>query len=139
MILRKDKDYQKLKGWKYRTIREARLQTDFRPSRDLVSLHGWVALRADGLMFIKKGYCWDGASGPTFDTASTMRASLYHDALYQLMREGKLHPEKDRRMADELLRDLMIADGAWPWRADLWLWAVWRCAARAARKRENSQ
>jgi len=39
---------------------------------------------------ISKGYAWDGASGPTWDDKKNTRASLVHDALYQLMRFRKL-------------------------------------------------
>jgi hypothetical protein len=37
-----------------------------------------------------KGYAWNGPSGPTLDTRNFMRGSLVHDALYQLMREGRM-------------------------------------------------
>jgi len=42
---------------------------------------------------IREGYCWNGASGPVIDTKSTMRGSLVHDALYQLMRMGLIGQE----------------------------------------------
>lgn len=72
---------------------------------------------------IYRGYCWDGASGPTWDTPSCRRGSLVHDALYQLMREGKLSM-KYKLVADSLLHKLLLEDGMWKWRADAWLWAV---------------
>lgn len=126
----KGRDYKR--GDKYQSLREHRIQTSLRPKQKLVSKHGWVELHTNGELVVKKGYCWDGPSGPTFDTASTMRASLFHDALYQLMRELLLSVGAHRRLADELLRRVMIADGAWEWRADFWLWTVWRFAKGAA-------
>jgi hypothetical protein len=48
----------------------------------------YLEIRDGGLLVILSGYAWDGASGPTIDTDSTMRGSLVHDALYQLMRQG---------------------------------------------------
>lgn len=98
----------------------------------------WVRLTLDGVLEIKAGYAWDGASGPTFDTKSTMRASLVHDALYQLMRAGKLSQE-DRAAADRLLYDLMIQDGAFKWRAKLWLATLRRFAGYAAKQRAEDE
>ncbi len=63
-----------------------------------------------GLIAVKHHYCWDGASGPTYDTPSLMRASLFHDALYQAMREGLLDV-KYRKKADRLYRRICLEDG----------------------------
>jgi hypothetical protein len=70
-----------------------------------------------------RGYAWDGASGPTYDSKSSMRASLVHDALYQLMGE---YPEllAWRLYADDLLYKICQQDGMWPFRAYLWKKAV---------------
>ena len=59
---------------------------------------------------IRAGYAWDGASGPTIDTEGTMEATLVHDVLYQLMREGCVS-QSARLAADRLLRDMMKRDG----------------------------
>ena len=64
-------------------------------------------------MVILAGYRWDGST-VVFDTKYCMRASLVHDALYQLFREGKLDM-KYRKYADQIYRDIMIEDGAWKW------------------------
>ena len=40
----------------------------------------------DSILEIKKGYAWDGASGPIINTQDTLVASLVHDVLYQAMR-----------------------------------------------------
>ena len=54
-------------------------------------------------------YAWDGPSGPTFDTPTNMRASLFHDILCQAIEEGLLD-KKYRKYADELLRTHMLED-----------------------------
>jgi len=64
----------------------------------------------EGVLTIREGYCWDGASGPTIDTKSTMRGSLVHDALYQLMRMGLIGQEY-KPIADQTFRKLIRADG----------------------------
>ena len=88
---------------------------------------------ADGWLTIKKGYAWDGASGPTVDSKSSMRGSLVHDALYQIMRLGLLS-ETYRKQADKLLHDICTADGMNPIRADLWRDAVHLLAGRYAKR-----
>jgi len=52
-------------------------------------------------------------SGPTLDTATFMRGSLVHDALYQLMRDGHLDRATHREAADRLLQTLCEEDGMW--------------------------
>ncbi len=81
--------------------------------------HRLFNLTESGLLTIFEDYPWDGASGPTIDTKSSIRGSLVHDALYEMIRLGLL-PESIRVLADEELRDICIADGMWKWRADRW-------------------
>ena len=70
----------------------------------------FIALASDGTLIVRRGYAWDGPSGPTVDTPNFMRGSLVHDALYQLMREGLLSTEF-RSAADLILRDICREDG----------------------------
>ena len=124
MKLREGTDYREIRGYKYQTLASLSVQTSIRPSAPLKTALGWVTLDEDGTLTAWPAYCWDGPSGPTFDTPSTLRASLFHDCLYQLMREGLLDADEHRRPADDLLRRLMLEDGAWRWRAWCWLRAV---------------
>lgn len=71
----------------------------------------YINLTAKGGLTIKKGYAWDGPSGPTIDTPSFMRGSLVHDALYQLMRNGFISKDKWRENADKELKRICIEDG----------------------------
>ena len=80
----------------------------------------FLAVQGD-LLTIDAGYAWDGPSGPTWDSKNSMRASLVHDALYQLMRIGVL-PEDCRAAADDVLYNLCVEDGMIKWRA----WAWWK-------------
>lgn len=81
-------------------------------------------LQEDGTLVINKGFAWDGASGPTFDSASSMRASLVHDVFCVAMRDGRLSYEKWQDKVNDLFRDQCIEDGMWHWRANLWHAAV---------------
>lgn len=83
---------------------------------------GFINLE-DGVLNISQGYAWDGASGPTFDTKKTMRPSLVHDALYQLMREGIL-PVAYKGMADRIFYELLKENKMWGIRARVWYRAV---------------
>lgn len=115
--------FRRLHGWKYEllesylaTLPEA-LWSEGR-SFETEYLH-----LQDRDVLIKARYAWDGASGPTFDTDDTMRASLVHDALYQLLRLGAL-PRSGKGAADQLLHDLLIEDGMHRFRAWYWHTAV---------------
>ena len=133
----KGKHYHEARNWKYQTLETVSIIVDIPVPAPVSSKHGWVSFTPLGdkqsRLTIQRGYCWDGASGPTFDTPSTMFASLVHDALYQLMRELKLNINAHRKTIDELLYTLMIEGGAWRWRAKLWLVGV-RWFARSAAK-----
>jgi hypothetical protein len=75
----------------------------------------------DSTLIIRRGYAWDGASGPTWDTLEAKRASLVHDVLYQMISEGQL-PLPAREQADQLFLDLLKEDGMSKIRRTLWWW-----------------
>jgi len=60
----------------------------------------YIVLDVNGLMTIKKGYAWDGVSGPTYDDQTNIGPSLFHDAGCQSMRLGLL-PEWLRAWFDD--------------------------------------
>ena len=70
----------------------------------------FITLTMEGLLTVRSGYAWDG---PTWlaDTKNAMRASLVHDALYQLMRSGRLDLNLHRNNADKLFRVICREDG----------------------------
>jgi hypothetical protein len=77
----------------------------------------FVHITLDGLLIVRAGYAWDGASGPAINTPNFIRGSLVHDALYQLMRLGVVPKAGGRLRADQLLREVVREDGMWPVRA----------------------
>lgn len=113
-------------GYKYQLSETYTIQVDVRGRRVQSS---FIWLTPQGQLEIRKGYAWDGPSGPTIDTSNFMRGSLVHDALYQLTREGHL-PRSMRIYADELLRKLCREDGMSAFRA----WIVYRAVRRFARR-----
>lgn len=87
-----------------------------------------------GHLLIKEGYAWDGPSDPFLIWApiSSMRASLVHDALYQLIRVRVLDP-RFKGIADEWLEKLCKEDGMSSFRARMWGWAVSKFGSSAIR------
>jgi hypothetical protein len=118
-------------GYKYQLAENYRVKT---PITGHTISQGPIKLTVNGWLTIKKGYAWDGPSGPAIDTKNFMRGSLVHDALYQLMRNGRLSACAWRGKVDQLLRDMCIQDGMWRIRAAWVFWAVQNFAARAADK-----
>ena len=99
-------------GYKYQLYHdyEHQLPKEFpNVSREIET--DYFYLSDSGLLIVKKGYAWDGPSGPTIDTKNFMRGSLIHDALYQLIRLGYLDKNIYRILADRLLYDICRHDG----------------------------
>lgn len=109
--------YKKRRHYKYTLFADYLHQTDLRITQP-VGIPPVITLEVNGLLTIRKGYAWDGPSGPTIDTPNFMRGSLVHDVLYQLMRE-ELIGQEHREYADTLLREICLEDGMSPIRA--WL------------------
>lgn len=101
-------------GYKYQLVEEYSVEVGIRPAAPIDT--DYIALNVGGLLTVKKGYAWDGPSGPTFDTKNFMRGSLVHDALYQLMR-NELLPADRREAADLELHRLCREDGMSRFRA----------------------
>lgn len=130
MLLR----YRELKGYKYIVEESSAYNL---PKLAFITFESKYLSLKDGYLIIKPGYAWDGASGPTRDDKSNMRGSLVHDALYQILREGDIKAaEFVRQYADELLRDICIADSpnkAWAKiRYGIWYRMVRRFAKRSS-------
>lgn len=116
------------RGSKYQLRRDAWFETHVKGYKiDTEYIH----LYHDGWLLISDGYAWDGASGPTIDTKSSMRGSLVHDALYQLIRL-ELLPRECRVFADKELQEKCLADKMWSWRAKIWYKILRRYAGPAA-------
>lgn len=72
----------------------------------------FVWISTDGILHISEGYAWDGLTGIP-DKKSWMIPGLEHDALYQLMREGKLNENIWKLIADEFFYTQLLKYGAW--------------------------
>ena len=115
--------YRSLRKYKYQLMKDYELKINLLPEKDILK-YKFLSLSKTGRLFLKKGYAWDGPSGPTIDTRNFMRGSLVHDALYQLMNLGELDDNVYRKRADEILREICLEDGMWPFRAWYVYWGV---------------
>lgn len=106
--------------YKYELIETYSIQTNIITSERAID--GYVVLDKSGLLTIKKRYWWDGPDYAP-DIESMMRASLVHDALYQLLRSAELDI-KWRDSSDILFRDICIADGLNRFLANAALWLL---------------
>lgn len=103
--------YRSLKHWKYELLASMEIPVEI----PATAKNAYISLSVNYLK-VHKHYAWDGPSGPTFDTKHNMRASLFHDALCQLIGEGLLD-KKYRKYADELFRKHLLEDGMSGWKA----------------------
>jgi hypothetical protein len=124
--------YRSLRGYKYQLMEPYSVETQIAIDANAAAPHGWVKLSKSGRLTLKKGYAWDGPSGPAIDTPDFLRGSLVHDALYQLMRQ-RLMATRFRKRADVLLWMMCIEDGMPKVRANYVYHAVRAFGAGSAR------
>lgn len=117
-------------GFKYVTARDFRATISIHPSHDIIT--EFISLTTKGLLIVLRNFPWDGPSGPTRDSKSSMRGSLIHDALYKLFRWGYLDPKVWRKEADRIFKKYCREDGMNRFRAWFWMRMVRRFAAFAA-------
>jgi hypothetical protein len=116
-------------GYKYQLKQNCAVAIEIKPEEPIST--EYLGLDTQGMLTIKRGYAWDGPSGPTCDTLTFMRGSLVHDALYQLMRERHLDHDAYRETADRILQRICEEDGMWPLRA-WWIYQAVRLFADPA-------
>lgn len=116
---------------RYRSGYRYQLQADYSVFIGLLGYKirtDFITLTESGWLTIRKGYAWDGATGLPSTPRSLMRASLVHDAMYQLIRNGLF----DRRdVADEVFFEFAQEDGFMA--APLAHWIVQQWGERFAR------
>lgn len=97
------------RGYKYQLASSYSQRITIKPKKEITT--EYITLDTKGTLTIKKGYAWDGPSGPVVDTRENMRASVVHDALYQLMRHKKLSVTAYKDKADRLFKNMCMQDG----------------------------
>lgn len=105
-------------GYKYQLTRDYSVYTGIFPKEDIV--YSFFTITTDGWLHVFSGYAWDGASGPTWDTKSSMRPSLVHDCFCQAAKERKLDYATYSPLYNELFHNMCIEDGMFKLRAAIW-------------------
>ena len=95
--------------YKYQLVEKYEINISINPNSNIVT--DYIDLDTAENLTVMKGYARDGPSGPVKDTHENMRASLVHDALYQLMRHDKLKSRTYRKTADRIFQTLCKEDG----------------------------
>jgi len=123
-------------GYKYQLVETYEVKTRLE-MKGLNIITKFINLYSNGVLQIKEGYAWDGASGPAIDTKTIIPGSLVHDALYQLMRQGHLEPEYrdqvDRELKRCCLKAGMCKARAW------WVYKAVRSFAKRSASPENKK
>jgi hypothetical protein len=104
--------YFKIEKYKYEVAETYCCQTKIIPPQTIDQED--FGITASGIVMAKKGYMWDGPSGPTIDRKENMRGSLIHDIFAEAMRQGLL-PQSCWIPANEELGRLCIEDGMNSW------------------------
>lgn len=104
-------------GTKYQLVEDYSVQT---PVIGEAICDKYFELLPNGMLHIFAGFGWDGASGPTFDSKSSMTPSLVHDAFCICMRDGRLSYDKWQDIVNDFFRQMCIACGMMPLRAAIW-------------------
>lgn len=126
--------------YKHQLAESYQITISIRP-RDSIKTD-YIDLDTTGILTVKKAYAWDGPSGPVVDTPQNLRASLVHDALYQLMRNKKMSSRTHRKTADQLFLDMCKQDGVPTRTANLYYMALRKFgkpAAAAENKKKTHQ
>jgi len=123
--------------YKYQLASDYKIKTPITPAQAITS--EFIDLDAEGNLLVKKGYAWDGPSGPVEDTKKNLRASLVHDALYQLMRNELLVSRTHRKAADEEFRRICKMDGVSARRASTYYKALRKFGKTAASPKKKKK
>ena len=91
------------KGFLYQLAEDEYFQTEIYPEEHINT--NFIEMTGKGLLRVKRGYAWDGPSGPTFNTKSSMRGSLIHDALYQYLKDIPIKRKQADKIYLTLLKD----------------------------------
>jgi len=121
---------------KYSLVEDYEFYTRIRPPQDIHTF--FIDLFKDGRCVVRRGYAWDGPSGPTVDTPDSMRASLEHDVKYELLRKGLIET-KWRDIADKEFHETCLFDGMNQIRAEAWYLGVHEFAEYAANPKNKKK
>lgn len=110
--------YRKVENYKFELAENFSIQTGFLIPESIITPNNrypFITLSDNGILEIWKGYAIDGVTN-AINSTNVIKAAFVHDALYQLMRIGKL-PLSYKDKSDKLFYDILIKDGTAKFRA----------------------
>ena len=102
---------------KYQLLQDYKIQTNLRLSQE--ARIPYISLSTSGMLTVHKGFIWNGASGPTWDSKCSMRASCGHDAVFELIRLGIISVGAVTLTNVQFIKEC-VEDGMSRVRANLW-------------------
>lgn len=131
-----DTEISYINGGKYQLVeKDVSFPTDIHPQDDIIT--EFVELKTNGLLTLKIGFFWDGASGPTINSMSSRRAACIHDGLYRLAQKKLIGGELNRKKTDRIFYEYLLYDRMTHWRAKVWWRSVRRWAKKSYTKRKK--
>ena len=115
MKLIKNTHYRKIRNakWKYELL----LDLGFKVDLGYLNFTHQFFSYENGALIVRRGYSWDGASGPAIDTDTVLRASCGHDAVCQADDLGLIKSAYQRKNGDRMFRGYCLEDGMHEFRA----------------------
>jgi hypothetical protein len=103
--------YKKIASYKYKLVENASIYfpTGINIDHEYIKSGG-------GRLIIQAGYAWNGSDNPAIDTKNSMMASLFHDALCQLI-NLEIIDGSYRKRADRIYYDMCLESGMNKFRA----------------------
>lgn len=117
--------FRELNSYKYKLTEDYSVKTELIPPKDIYypEEKPFIVLTKKGILTLKEGFCWDGASGPTWDDETNIIPSAVHDALYQLDRI-KVFEYSIRLYADQFFEKLLEKNGMNPIRRKIYYYGL---------------
>ena len=122
-------------GFKYQLSEDAEFWLDFAPPVTIIT--PFVEFHSNGMMLLRRGYAYDGPSGPTIDDETNMQGAALHDAGYQLIRMGLLDINVYRDTFDRAFKRICQIDGMCDFRAYYYFAGVHNFGTRYAAQQED--
>ena len=119
--------YRDIRAYKFQVYETEVTKTPIIPEKEIY--HEFFMLLMDGTLTVKKGYAWDGASGPVIQTKALLKASLAHDVFFQCMRVGLL-PKSYFEVVNKFLQIQCIQFGM----NKLFAWGVYQAVQTCGKK-----
>lgn len=113
----KENNLYMIDGFRYQLAKDFVIQIPIKLNHGIYD--EYHTINRDGLLTLKRGFAWDGPSGPTINTKNSQIPAAVHDALYRMIRNDAL-PYSMKEVADQIFYEMLMHFGMSKFRA--WIW-----------------